>query len=65
MGATKFRNRLKAVRPDIVVTNTSVDNIPSDCDIDVVQTVLQDRAKAENIWKSYPKFVLHWKMKWS
>lgn len=46
MGATKFRNRLKAVRPDIVVTNTSVDNIPSDGDIAVVQTVLQDRAKA-------------------
>lgn len=45
MGATKFRNRLKAVRPDIVVTNTSVDNIPSDCDIAVVQTVLADRAK--------------------
>ena len=45
MGATKFRNRLKAVRPDITVTNTSVDNIPEDCDIAVVQTVLQERAK--------------------
>jgi mannitol PTS system EIICBA or EIICB component len=45
MGATKFRNRLKAVRPDIVVTNTSVDNIPGDCDIAVVQTVLADRAR--------------------
>ena len=45
MGATKFRNRIKAVRPDINVTNTSVDNIPSDCDIAVVQTTLQDRAK--------------------
>lgn len=45
MGATKFRNRLKAIRPDIVVTNTSVDNIPSDCDIAVVQTVLADRAR--------------------
>ena len=45
MGATKFRNRLKAVRPDIVVTNTSVDNIPSDCDIAVVQTVLAGRAR--------------------
>ena len=45
MGATKFRNRLKAVRPDIVVTNTSVDNIPSDCDIAVVQTVLAERAR--------------------
>jgi PTS system mannitol-specific IIC component len=46
MGATKFRNRIKASRPDITVTNTSVDNIPSDCDIAVVQTKLQDRAKA-------------------
>ncbi len=45
MGATKFRNRIKAERPDITVTNTSVDNIPSDCDIAVVQTTLADRAK--------------------
>ncbi len=44
MGATKFRNRIKSIRPDIVVTNTSVDNIPADCDIAVVQTVLADRA---------------------
>ncbi len=45
MGATKFRNRLKANRPDITVINTSVDNIPADCDIAVVQTTLADRAK--------------------
>ncbi|MDO4467804.1 MAG: PTS mannitol transporter subunit IICBA [Bacillota bacterium] len=45
MGATKFRNRLNAVRPDIKVINTSVDNIPADCDIAVVQTILVDRAK--------------------
>ena len=45
MGATKFRNRIKAARPDIEVKNTSVDNIPSDCDIAVVQTTLQERAK--------------------
>lgn len=45
MGATKFRNRIKAVRPDLTVTNTSVDNIPSDCDIAVVQVTLVDRAK--------------------
>lgn len=45
MGATKFRNRIKASRPDITVTNTSVDNIPADCDIAVVQTVLAERAK--------------------
>lgn len=45
MGATKFRNRIKELRPDITVTNTSVDNIPADCDIAVVQEMLIDRAK--------------------
>lgn len=45
MGATKFRNRIKANRPDITVINTSVDNIPADCDIAVVQTTLAERAK--------------------
>jgi PTS system mannitol-specific IIC component len=44
MGATKFRNRIKALRPDVTVINTSVDNIPADCDIAVVQTVLVERA---------------------
>ncbi len=44
MGATKFRNRIKGIRPEIVVKNTSVDNIPSDCDIAVVQTTLAERA---------------------
>ncbi|MCD8110231.1 MAG: PTS mannitol transporter subunit IICBA [Clostridiales bacterium] len=45
MGATKFRNRIKALRPDISVTNTSVDTIPPDCDIAVVQTTLAARAQ--------------------
>lgn len=45
MGATKFRNRVKAARPDLTVINTSVDNIPGDCDIAVVQTTLAERAK--------------------
>ena len=45
MGATKFRNRLKAECPQIHVSNTSVDNIPADCDIAVVQTTLSDRAR--------------------
>lgn len=44
MGATKFRNRIKGIRPDITVTNTSVDNVPGDADIVVCQTILQDRA---------------------
>lgn len=45
MGATKFRNRIKGQRPDITVINTSVDNIPGDCDIAVVQTTLAERAR--------------------
>lgn len=45
MGATKFRNRIKDIRPEIIVKNTSVDNIPSDCDIAVVQVTLADRAR--------------------
>lgn len=45
MGATKFRNRIKDIRPEIIVKNTSVDNIPSDCDVAVVQTTLADRAR--------------------
>lgn len=46
MGATKFRNRIQKQRPDLTVTNTSVDNIPSDANIVVCQRVLADRAKA-------------------
>lgn len=45
MGATKFRNRIKAQRPDLTVTNTSVDTIPADCDIAVVQITLVERAR--------------------
>ena len=46
MGATKFRNRIKDARPDLVVANSSVDNIPADADIVVCQQVLADRARA-------------------
>ncbi len=45
MGATKFRNRIKAQRPDLTVINTSVDTIPADCDIAVVQITLVERAR--------------------
>ncbi len=45
MGATKFRNRLKEIAPQIVVTNTSVDTVPADADVVVCQEILQDRAK--------------------
>lgn len=45
MGATKFRKRIQGIRPDIHVANTSVDTIPSDCDIAVVQVTLVERAR--------------------
>ena len=45
MGATKFRNRIKEQRPDLTVINTSVDTIPADCDIAVVQITLVERAR--------------------
>ena len=45
MGATKFRNRIKTQRPEIVVKNSSVDTIPADCDIAVVQATLAERAR--------------------
>lgn len=45
MGATKFRNRIKALRPDLTVINTSVDTIHADCDVAVVQVTLVERAR--------------------
>lgn len=44
MGATKFHNRIKAERPNLTVTNTSVDTIPADADVVVCQRILADRA---------------------
>lgn len=44
MGATKFRNRIKAARPDLTVINTSVDDVPGDADVVVCQTILAERA---------------------
>ncbi len=44
MGATKFRNRIKPLNLGIVVTNTSVDNVPGDANVVVCQTILQERA---------------------
>ena len=46
MGATRFRNRIHDARPDLTVTNASVDAIPADADIVVCQQVLADRARA-------------------
>ncbi|MDO4977473.1 MAG: PTS mannitol transporter subunit IICBA [Eubacteriales bacterium] len=45
MGATKFRNRIKDLGLGITVKNTSVDNLPADTDVAVVQTILADRAR--------------------
>ena len=45
MGATKFRNRIKDLGLGITVKNTSVDNLPADTDIAVVQGILADRAR--------------------
>lgn len=45
MGATKFRNRIQKLELGITVTNSSVDNIPSDADIVVSHIKLVDRAK--------------------
>lgn len=46
MGATKFRNRIKALNLDITVTYASVDNVPEDADIVVCQSILKERAAA-------------------
>ncbi|MGN0662600.1 MAG: PTS mannitol transporter subunit IICBA [Faecalibacterium sp.] len=46
MGATRFRNRIHEANPGLIVTNTSVDNIPADADVVVCQRVLADRARA-------------------
>lgn len=45
MGATRFHNRIKLDRPDIVVEHASVDEVPADADVVVVQASLADRAR--------------------
>lgn len=45
MGATRFRNRIKAERPDLTVEHSSVDTVPADADIVVCQRVLSERAR--------------------
>ncbi len=46
MGATRFHNRIKLDRPDVIVDHASVDEVPADAKIVVVQRNLADRAKA-------------------
>ncbi|MGN0054980.1 MAG: PTS mannitol transporter subunit IICBA [Atopobiaceae bacterium] len=45
MGATRFHNRIKLDRPDVVVEHASVDEIPSDAKVVVVQRSLAPRAQ--------------------
>ena len=45
MGATRFRNRIKLDRPDLIVEHASVDEVPSDASVVVVQANLADRAR--------------------
>lgn len=45
MGATRFRNRVKAERPDLTVEHSSVDTVPADASIVVCQRVLSERAR--------------------
>lgn len=45
MGATRFHNRIKAERPELTVTNSSVDAVPADADIVVCQRILAERAR--------------------
>lgn len=45
MGATRFRNRVKLDRPDLIVEHASVDEVPADAGIVVVQANLAERAR--------------------
>ena len=45
MAATRFRNRIKADRPDVIVDHSSVDDVPADARIVVCQRAFTDRAR--------------------
>lgn len=45
MGATRFRNRIKAERPDLTVKLSGVDNVTGEAKIVVCQRVLSERAR--------------------
>lgn len=45
MGTTRFRNRIKAERPDITVKHSGVDNVTGEAKIVVCQRVLSERAR--------------------
>lgn len=45
MGATRFRNRIKAERPDLTVKHSGVDNVTGEAKIVVCRRVLSERAR--------------------
>lgn len=45
MGATRFRSRIKAERPDLTVKHSGVDNVTGEAKIVVCQRVLSERAR--------------------
>jgi mannitol PTS system EIICBA or EIICB component len=47
MGASILRNKIKKAELDIEVTNTAINNLPSDADVVVTHKDLTDRAKAK------------------
>lgn len=47
MGASILRNKVKKAELDISVTNTAINNLPSDADIVITHKDLTDRAKAK------------------
>jgi mannitol PTS system EIICBA or EIICB component len=47
MGASILRNKVKKAELDVDVTNTAINNLPSDADIVVTHKDLTDRAKAK------------------
>lgn len=47
MGASVLKNKFKKAGLDIIVTNTSINNLPADADIVVTHQDLTDRAKAK------------------
>lgn len=47
MGATTLKKKVKAAGLDIIVVNTSLDEIPSDADIVITHESLAERAKAK------------------
>lgn len=55
MGATRFRNRIKAERPDLTVKHSGVDNVTGEAKIVVCQRVLSERVLSERARKSAPQ----------